>query len=50
VKNTGCDMLSVLCLIVGNTTRKQKSSWNVQLSQAKSISLFHGLLHMQGEV
>lgn len=26
VKNTGCDMLSVLCLIVGNTTRKQKSS------------------------
>jgi hypothetical protein len=26
VKNNCCDMLSVLCLIVGNTTRKQKSS------------------------
>jgi len=44
------DMLNVLCLIVGNTTRKQKSSWNVQLSQAESVSLFHRLLHMQGEI
>lgn len=49
-KNASCDVLSVLCLIVGNTTRKQKRSWNVQLSQAKSVSLFHGLLHMQGEI